>query len=72
MLCPPGEKKSGLCREVVVSGGFTSSCLMRENLKLLQTGPTTKNEILQNATKKASYLNISGPFSLSVQTNNPC
>ena len=58
------EKKSGRCREVVVSGGYTRSCLMQENWKLLQTGPTTKNEILQNATKKIhAYLNISSPFS---------
>ena len=46
------EKKSGRCREVAVSGGYTSSCLMQENWKLLQTGPTTKNEFPQNATKK--------------------
>ena len=46
------EKKSGRCREVAVSGGYTRSCLMQENWKLLQTGPTTKNEFPQNATKK--------------------
>ena len=46
------EKQSGRCREVAVSGGYTSSCLMREHLKLLQTGQTTKNEFPQNATKK--------------------
>ena len=58
------KKKSGRCREVVVSRGYTRSCLMRKNLKLLQTGPTTKNEILQNATKQIhAYLNTSSPFS---------